>query len=488
MLVLERIADTLRRRPAVPALEFRGRWYDWVEMAQGADSACDVLDSRGARAGMRVALVARNRPGHVAALLGLLARGLRVQMVYAFQPAAQLAEDLRKLDVAGVLLDREDATGEVIEVLRARGVLGIAIDGCLDESAAVISDGSANFPQEVDEGIAIEMLTSGTTGAPKRISIRRDTLDKATADLIRAGAGATTPDILSFPIGNVSGLYYLIPACANATPLTLLEKFNIDEWLAAVARHRPTFCALPPAAIRMLLDAAVPKDALAGMSGVGVGAAPLEPKTQVEFEDRFGVPVLIGYGATEFCGVVAAWTLEDYQQFGRGKLGSVGRARPGVVMRVVDPGTAEPAAVGEIGLIEAQVERIGPDFLRTTDLGSIDADGFLFLHGRADDIINRGGFKVQPQKIEALLRQHPSVAEAAVVARKDDRIGEVPVAVIELREGSQTPAASELEALLRSQVRPPEVPERFVFVDALPRTPSMKVRRAALRDLVNEAN
>ena len=486
MLVIERIAQSLERRPAVSAVEFQGRWYDWHALAVGADDVCQALTSRGVQPGMPVALVARNRPGHVAALLGLLARGVRVQMVYAFQPSGQLAQELVRLGPAGVVLDNEDASSDVMAALAESGILAVGLDGMLDEASRVLTPGGAVLPEVSNDDVAIEMLTSGTTGTPKRVAIRRDTLDKATADLVRAGAGATTPDILSFPIGNISGLYYLIPACANATPLAMLERFTLDEWLAAVARHRPVFCALPPAAIRMMLDAGTPSDALTGLTAVGVGAARLDPQTQAEFEERFGVPILIGYGATEFCGVVAAWTPDDHREYAQSRRGSVGRARPGVQLRIVDAASGQPLPAGEIGIIEACVERVGPGFLRTTDLGSLDVEGFLYLHGRADDIINRGGFKVQPQKLEGLLRQHPAVAEAAVVARRDDRLGEVPVAVIELREGARQPEATELDALLRSHLRAPEIPASFLFVDELPRTPSMKLKRADIRALVNQ--
>jgi acyl-coenzyme A synthetase/AMP-(fatty) acid ligase len=486
--VIERIAEALQRRPLQPAVEFRGRWYDWFTLAEGGDAICRPFEARGLCAGMSVALVARNRPGHVAALLSLLARGFCVQMVYAFQPSSQLALELCSLDVAGVVLDEEDADERVVESLSKRGVTLVSVDGLLDRPARSLLPGGPALPKLRDDGVAIEMLTSGTTGVPKRVAIRKDTLHLATEGMIRAGAGAMNADILSFPIGNISGLYYLIPACANHTPLALLERFNLDDWLRAVALHRPRYCALPPAAIRMLLDANVPAEALAGLESVGVGASRLEPSTQAEFQSRYGLPVLVGYGATEFCGVVAAWTIEEHQRFAASKLGSVGRARPGVELRVVDISTGKVVAVDQVGVIEARVDRIGPEFVRTTDLGSLDVDGFLFLHGRADDVINRGGFKVHPQKIEGLLREHPSVAEAAVVSRLDARLGEVPVAVIELRPGMAEPESGELEALLREHLRAPEIPERFVYVQALPRTPSMKVKRVDVRALVEAAS
>jgi acyl-coenzyme A synthetase/AMP-(fatty) acid ligase len=345
-----------------------------------------------------------------------------------------------------------------------------------------VTASQAVMPLDDDAGVAVEMLTSGTTGKPKRIPIRFDTLEKAMAGLIAPGDKAA-PDILAFPVGNISGLYYLVPSCVNVHPLVLLEKFSLDAWIDAVKRHRPAYCAVPPAAIRMMLDADVAPADVSSLTAVGVGAAPLDPEVQRQFEQRYGIPVLIGYGATEFGGVVAAWTLEDHQQFGAAKRGSVGRARPGAQLRIVDPADSRVLPAGAIGVLQAQVERIGPDWMSTTDLASIDEDGFLFLHGRSDEVINRGGFKIEPQKVETVLRQHPAVAEAAVVGCADPRLGQVPMAAIELRSGAERPTQEQIDAWMRQHLRPQEVPAGYLIVDSLPRTPSFKVRRAGVREL-----
>jgi acyl-CoA synthetase (AMP-forming)/AMP-acid ligase II len=231
----------------------------------------------------------------------------------------------------------------------------------------------------------------------------------------------------------------------------------------------------------------LPVDALSGLAAVGCGSAPLAPETQAEFEARFGIPIFIAYGATEFCGVVAGWSLEDHKAFSVAKRGSVGRVRSGIKLRIVDPDEGKALAEGDVGVIEVQADRVGPDFVRTTDLGLIDADGFLFLQGRADDVINRGGFKIHPQKIEELLSGHAAIAEAAVVAKKDVRLGDVPVAVLVRRPNVTTPSDAELDAFLRANLRPQEVPAHYVWMDSLPRTPSMKIRRVELRALLNAA-
>src|SRR5690606_20277245 len=119
--------------------------------------------------------------------------------------------------------------------------------------------------------------------------------------------------------------------------------------------------AVPPAGFRMLLDSDVPADWLSSLDVVGVGGGKVDPVLQAEFEQRFNVAVMPAYGATEFAGVVAAWTADLYRDFGEAKRGSAGRAVPNAQLCVVDPETREPLAAGSEGALEVQVDRIGPD-------------------------------------------------------------------------------------------------------------------------------
>ena len=186
------------------------------------------------------------------------------------------------------------------------------------------------------------------------------------------------------------------------------------------------------------------------------------------------IPLLVGFGATEFGGVVANWTLDMHRQHGAAKRGSVGLPRPGVAFRVVDADSGTELPRGTIGILEAKVDRIGPDWIRTTDLASIDTDGFLYLKGRADGAINRGGFKVIPESVAAVMRQHPKVGDAIVVGVPDKRLGAIPVAVVEPREGVTDLGSAELEAFARQQLLAYQVPARFLVLDRLPRNASMK--------------
>ncbi|WP_197520823.1 class I adenylate-forming enzyme family protein, partial [Mycobacterium sp. E2238] len=135
---------------------------------------------------------------------------------------------------------------------------------------------------------------------------------------------------------------------------------------------------------------------------------------------------------------------------------------------------------GEQGRIE--VRTTGEDWVRTTDLGRVDADGFVFIDGRTDDVIIRGGFKVNPAEIVGVLRGHPAVRDAGVTGLPDERLGQVPVAAVELADGARA-APEELLAYVRERLSRYYVPARLLVVEELPRTPSLKVSQPALLEL-----
>jgi acyl-coenzyme A synthetase/AMP-(fatty) acid ligase len=169
------------------------------------------------------------------------------------------------------------------------------------------------------------------------------------------------------------------------------------------------------------------------------------------------------------------------REVGNSKRGSVGKAMPGISLRVVDPESGALVEDGRAGLMEVLCPAVRPDWVQTTDLISIDADGYVFHHGRHDGAIVRGGFKILPETVTAALRMHPAVLEAAVVGLPDARLGAAPAAMVELRRGGTTDEAA-LKAHLRDLLPATHIPVRIAVVDALPRTTSLKVSLAEVRE------
>lgn len=477
------MSEVLHLRSPARALEFEGRWQDWAALSGLARRIDAALSSAGAGPGTRIGLMARNRPPHVAALIALLGSGRTAVMLPAHLSPAIMARQVADLALPAVVGDSADWA--VAELRAAAAGAGSAL---VEVSASdVMISGSAASPAGKTD-VAVELLTSGTTGTPKRIPMTYQTLGAAIADATASArqtggsdAAEQPPYIQIYPLGNIGGVYGLLAALVQHQPVVLLERFTVEGWLRAMRLYRPRgFVSLPPAAIRMVVEAGVPREALAGLPAIRSGSAPLDPLLQKRFEETYGIPILGNYGATEFCGVVAAWTLEDRARFGDSKLSSVGRARPGIGLRVVDAGTGALLEPGSTGTLEVLAPRISPEWIRTTDLAKLDEDGFLYIQGRTDTTINRGGFKLLPEAIAEVLKKHPAVLDAAVIAAPDERVGEVPVAVMELRPPHPPPADAELAALVRARLSGQHVPVRFITVAALPRTPSLKVDRATL--------
>lgn len=238
----------------------------------------------------------------------------------------------------------------------------------------------------------------------------------------------------------------------------------------------------------MILDAGVDPSYLDSLKHVVSGASPLDPDVQEEFERLYDLRVLGAYGATEFCGSVVVWNDDLWERFRTLKRGSVGRPIEGAQVRIVDAESRQVLPTHATGLLEVQVDRVGPEWIITTDCGYFDEDGFLFIVGRADNAINRGGFKVIPDEVVAVLRTHPSVRDASVVALPDRRLGELPVAAVELRAGASTPTEDELKEHVRHHMLSYQVPAQIIVVPDLPRNASLKVMQPQVKELFQQVD
>lgn len=490
MSTLEQLAArALARNASLPAIEFERHWYSWGDMRRLADRLHALIDASGAAEHAPVVLIPRNRPSAVAALIGLIAGRRTVRMLYAFQSATAIARDLQRMKPAVVVAANDDLSEEVQAVLRAQRGAGIAIEDMNAAALPGLGKSCTTNCHEVATEPQIEILTSGTTGPPKQFSLSYNLIAKHMVGLDRNRCSEASdpaqlpPALLFFPVGNISGIYSTLPALLKGQRAVLLERFSVAGWHDHVLRFRPAATGMPPAGVKMLLDANIPPEDLTSIRRLGTGAAPLDPAVHRAFEARYGIPILLTYGATEFGGPVAAMTDELHATWGKQKFGSVGRPLPGTKLRIVDPQTSAVLPPGTEGILEVVSPRIGPHWIRTADIALIDEDGFLFHRGRADGAIMRGGFKLLPETIERALTLHSAVAAAAVIGIADERLGQVPAAAIEVKEGVKQPAIEELESHLRQHVYATHIPVAWRFVSALPRTVSFKVDGPAVRRL-----
>jgi acyl-coenzyme A synthetase/AMP-(fatty) acid ligase len=479
--------EALARDPSREAIEFDGTWVRWGQLRELAARVSGLLEQSGCAADAPIALVAHNRPSAAAALLGLLAQGRTVRMVYGFQSAAAIARDLERLEPSVVVASGEVFSPEVLDVLRATRTAAIAVSG-LNASAVPGFEASLRDALTGHVPPEIQILTSGTTGPPKRFGMTHELVAR---HIVSANKNyrsdldpSSEPPLFSYyPMGNISGIYGVLPPLLRGHRVVLVERFSVEAWLAYLRRYRPERASLPPAGFQMVLDAAVPREELAGLRSIATGAAPLDPNVHRAFEERYEIPILVSFGATEFAGPVTSMTLELHARWGKAKLGSAGRPIAGARLRVVDPVSGEVLAPGQEGTLEVIAPRIGPEWIRTSDLAMVDADGFLFHRGRADGAIVRGGFKLLPETIERALLLHPAVSAVAVVGLPDARLGQVPAAVVQFKCDAAQPSTEELERHLRAHLFATHIPVAWRVVEQLPYTPSLKVDRRAVRDL-----
>ena len=385
----ERLREVLALEPSAPALEFEGTWSTWGELSAAADSVDAVLRDCGLGAGSPVGLMLRNRPPALGTMLGLLRAGACIVTVNPLLGAERLRADVPGLGLPLLLGAADDLALIPPDDLptTARGAIG-----ALGASIAVTP--SADAPAVVDApGVAVRMLTSGTTGPPKRIDLRYEMLDQVmrgakhyetgTGSDVRLRSGVV---IVNAPLVHVSGVFRVVQAVLDGRRIALLERFSVEGWTTAVREHRPKTVSLVPTALRMVLDADIDDDVFSSIRSVVSGTAPLDPDLAEAFTSRYGVPVLTSYGATEFGGGVAGWNLADHEQFAVAKRGSVGRADAGCSLRVVDPDDGTDVGIDAIGLLEVRAAQLGTDdWVRTTDLARVDADGFLWIVDRRRD-------------------------------------------------------------------------------------------------------
>ena len=352
-------------------------------------------------------------------------------------------------------------------------------------------------PMRHDPDVAFVTWTSGTTGAPKAIlqthSGYLELLDRVLTPL-RGDRGKPkearepTPNLVPVSIALNAGIYNVCFGLRAGAAIVLMPRFSTGEFAELVRRYQIRSTVLPPAAMVMLATDPEVTD-LAPLRYVRSITAPLSPPAARRFMERFGTVVLNSYGQAEV-GEVVGWTAADAREHPE-KLGAAGRAHAGVDIRVVDDAgdEVEPGAVGELLVRPPRMaagyaggaslaDRVDAEgYVRTGDHARLDAEGFVWIEGRTSDLINRGGNKVFPEQVEEVLRLVPGVDDVAVVARRDDRLGEVPVAVV---VGSASD--EDLAAACRAELAPYKVPVAFTRTASLPRNEIGKRLRRQLAD------
>lgn len=411
---------------------------------------------------------------------GLPALALTLAGSAAGHPSAPLAARLTARELAPavaalkspVVLAEPAAKDLAAEVAAAAGVRSVVVPN--------FAESGRDLPAPEPSAIAAYLHTSGTTGAPKPVPLRQDRL--LTRSRVNAGVLELSGDSVyatASPWHHIAGMGNVVVAMAAGAAVVAVERFSVQAWTEA-SELRPTHALVVPSMLEVLLDARALRPGTVRV--VQYGGAPIHSDTlRRVLEALPDVALVQMFGQTEGSPITVLGP-EDHRAARHGAdrlLNSVGRAAPGVRLRIDDPdgdGTGEVLARGE-HLMRPDVD----GWLRTGDLGSLDEDGFLYLRGRKHDKIVRGGENVYPQEVEDVLARHPGVAEVGVVGVPDRRLGETVAACVVARDPAAPPSEEDLRAYARERLAGFKVPTSWRFVKALPKTSSGKVRRVALR-------
>jgi long-chain acyl-CoA synthetase len=451
--------------------------------------AAATLAAHGLGRGDVLAVMLPNRVELVVALFAAWRLGAAVTPL---NPKLTRDEARHQLTDAGAEVAVVDDAGA--ETVRGIAATLVAADTLGTAQPAGALPSSALVPDDV----ALLIYTSGTTGRPKGVMLTHANVAAMTA-MWKEWSATTAADrcLLVLPLFHVNALLSSAvgPLLAGAST-AILSRFDPVAFWAAVEAERPTYVSLVPTIVATL--AALPEEMRPDTSSlryVVCGAAPASAALLTAFERRYGAPVVEGYGLSE-CTLATAINPID----GVRKPGTVGPALPGAELRVVAP-DGRALGAGEEGEVEirgphvmqgylrrreetAQAVRDG--WLRSGDLGTLDADGYLTITGRIKDLIIRGGANISPKEVEDVLTAHPAVFAAALVGAPDERLGEVPVAFAVLRDGAVA-TEEELIAHCATALAPYKRPASVRFLSALPLNDVGKVVKAPLRELLAEA-
>jgi len=471
-----------------------GRRWSYLALMQAARAAAADISSSGCS---HVALLDESSEAAAIALFGAALAGVAYVPLNYRLADPDLASLLSRIAPAYIVGDAQR-----IERLspdlghRTRERSAFLVHATTSESLA-----SADEPAE---GIAVQLFTSGTTAAPKAALLRHANLLSYILGTVEFGAAAEQEAVLvSVPPYHIAGIAALLSSIYAMRRIVLLPAFDPDDWLRLAATEHATHAFLVPTMLGRVItrvDAGASAD-LSAMRAVAYGGGRMPTELIERALELFPkTDFTNAYGLTETSSTIALLGPEEHRAArsssdpqARARLGSVGRPLPTVQVEIRDE-EGRPLPAGERGEIYVRGDQVSGEYRErsaldaagwfpTRDAGWLDAQGYLFLAGRTDDVIVRGGENISPGEIEDVLLAHPAIAEAAAVAVPSAEWGEAVGVAVVIRPGSAAPEEEQLRALVRSRLRSSRVPERIAFLDALPYNEMGKLLRREIRAL-----
>jgi acyl-CoA synthetase (AMP-forming)/AMP-acid ligase II len=454
------------------ALAFEEHEYTRSQLDALSDGFATVLETRGVRAGQRVALMGSNRPEFVAALQAIWRLGAAAVLMSTAWKRSEVEHALAVTRPAHAIGD-QPILAELMPMLR------------LDEP---ITPGRRTFDQPAPESEALLVFSSGTTGMPKAVRHTHKSFGAAVRHW-RAGLHLTSSDRMQIatPPSHILGLLNIVTALDAGAWIRLHRRFDIDAMLHHIEADRITIeMAVAPIAFAIAAHPKLESYDLSSLRYIMWCATPVTASVAETVTRRCGVIWVAAYGASELPLIACNPT-------NGGRLDSVGRVVPGVRLRVVSPSTGQALSPGEAGEIQVRSNSMMAGYLpaaatedafcdgwyRTGDVGYLDDGGWLRITDRLKEMIKVKGFQVAPAEIEAVLHDHPAVRDCAVFGVPDSANGEAVIAAVSTTHVIE---ADELVALVGHRLAHYKRLRGVVFLDDIPRLPSGKVLRRVLKE------
>jgi fatty-acyl-CoA synthase len=487
-LLLEMTGNAVSERTAVGSI---GAGLSYAQLLSQARAGATWIARQ---AGERVVWIGLNG---VALPIALFASA------FAGKPFAPLNYRLSDTDLRALLARTAPSVAVVDEDMlrRVRGVQGVTfISRVAFEALCADPSLQGGAPVDIDQDIAVLLFTSGTTGEPKVAMLRHRHLTSYVVSTVEfCGSGEDHAALISVPPYHIAGISAVLTGVYAARRIIYLPAFTPEAWVDAAAKENITHAMVVPTMLGRTLDVLEARGQrlpyLRALS-YGGGRMPL-PVVERALRLLPHVDFVNAYGLTETSSTVAVLNGEDHRialtsddPLVRRRLGSVGRPLPSVELQIRDPNGAV-VAPGICGEVYVRGEQVAGEYLHrkvirddgwfaTNDAGWVDEEGYLFLEGRLDDVIVRGGENISPGEIEDVLRAHPAVADVAVLGLPDDQWGERVAAVIVAR--AHSPTVAELSDWVRSRLRSTKTPETWDFRSELPYNDTGKLLRRVLKD------
>jgi len=493
------LTETALAAPGAPAHLFMGTETTYGQLDEQSDRFAAGLREAGLDLGDVVALQLPNLPHFLTAYFGALKAGMVLLPLNPLLMAPELEYHLGDSS-AKLLIGFEGMHAEASKACERLGIpLYLVSFGSapLPEDARPVSalmgapDGEV-VPREPGD-TAVLIYTSGTTGNPKGAELTHFQLYmNCTIAGQLYGYRSDDATLAVLPFFHVFGLSSVINVAVRyGGRLSIVPRFQPADVLDIIEHDRCTVIGGVPTMLHALAQLDITGRDLSALRVAVSGGASLPEDIMRTFEGKYGIEVLEGYGMSETASSCS------FNRPGDRRLLSIGKPLWGVTMRVGDksdqplpPGRDNVGEIlirghnvmkGYLGRPEATAETLRGGWLHSGDLGYMDEDGFYFIVDRAKDLVIRGGYNVYPREIEEVLYAHPAVAEAAVIGKPDDRLGEEVVAVVALHPGYEL-SSEELIAYTRERLAAYKYPREIRFMTELPKGPSGKILKSALRE------